>query len=69
MPSTDSTGHSAHKSSELLKCGLLTFAKIIAWKTCMECLKSSDVIIFIYYHLLIFTIGLAWRALTTSYTF
>ncbi len=32
FPFTDSTGHSAHKCSELLKNGLLTFEK----KNCME---------------------------------
>ena len=31
---TDSTGHSAHKSSELPTSPLLIFGKIIAWKTC-----------------------------------
>ena len=39
---TDSTGHSARKSSKLLKNGLLSFAKIIAWKTCMVCLKCIE---------------------------
>ena len=66
---TDSTEHSAHKSSELLKNGLLTFEKKIAWKTCMVCLKFIDVIFFINNHLLIFTIELAWRSWPNSYTF
>ena len=38
---TDSTGLSAHKSSELLKNGLFIFGKIIAWKTCTVCLKCN----------------------------
>ncbi len=36
---TDSTGHSALKSSELLKNGHLSFGKKIVWKTCAVCLK------------------------------
>ena len=39
---TDSTQHSAHKSSELLKHGLLTFEKKVRGKTCMVCLKYTD---------------------------
>ncbi len=64
---TDSTGHSAHKSSKLLKNGLLIFGKMNAWKTCTVCLKCTDVFISITNHLLKFTIELAWRTLTTSY--
>ncbi len=68
-PNTDSTGHSSLKSFELLKNGLLTFGKKIAWQTCMVGLKFIDVIFFINNHLLIFIIGLAWRTWPNSYTF
>ena len=50
---TDYTGCSALKSSKLLKNGLLNFS-VIACKTCMVCLKFTDVIIFINNHLLIY---------------
>ena len=41
--STHYTGHSEHKSSELLKNGLVTIERKIPWKTCIVCLKFIDV--------------------------
>ncbi len=35
--------HSADQFSKLLENGLLIFGKIIPWKTCMVCLKFTDV--------------------------